>query len=91
MWKTKLIIVLIVSTTANAVTNADDTSLTPCADDEACPPGISVAQDASDLGREYAPTMLHQEFLPVSGIHDAPSEIGGASDLIEQERLAVVS
>ena len=91
MWKTKVIVFLIVSTTANAVTNSDDLALGPYVDDEACPAGISAEQDVSDLGRKYASTMLHEEFRAVSRIHGASPEIGGASDLTEQERLAVVS
>lgn len=84
MRKTKVIIFLIVSTTANAVTNSDDLSLEPYVGGEASPLGGYVAQGVGDLGRGLAPTMLHEDFFLASRTNGALPGIGFAADVTTQ-------
>jgi len=86
MWKTKVIILLIVSTTADAVTNFDDLSLGSSVGDEASLPGGHVAQGVGDLGRDIAPTMLHERSFLAACTNGALSEIAFAADVTTQER-----
>jgi len=91
MWKTKVIILLIVSTTANALTNSDDLSLEPYVDGVASLLGGHVAQEAGDPGRDIAPSMLHEHVFLATRIDGALSRIGFAADVTTQERPAALS
>ena len=91
MWKTKVIIFLIVSTTANAVTNSDDLSLEPFVDGEGSPLGGYVAQGVGDLGRGIEPTMLREDFFLAARINGALPGIGFAADVTSQELPAALS
>jgi hypothetical protein len=91
MWKAKVIIVLIVSTTANAATNSDDLSLEICFDGRASVPGVPSAQGVGDLGRDIELTIVQEGFFLASRINGAVPENSASSYVTTQERLAVVS
>jgi len=90
MWKTKVIIFLIVSTTADAVTNSDDLSLEPFVDGEGSPLAY-VAQGVGDLGIGIEPTMLHEDFFLAARTNGALPGIGFAADVTSQELPAALS
>jgi len=91
MWKTKVIIVLIISTTANAATNSDDLSMEIRFDGRASVLGVPSAQGIGDLGRDIVPTIVQEGFFLASRINGAVPENSASFDVTTQERLAVVS
>ena len=91
MWKTKIVIFLIVSTTANAVTNFDDLSLEPNVGGEGSALAGCVRQDVGDLGRGIGPTVRHEYFFLESRTNGALPGIGFAADVTTQERPAALS